>query len=162
MCALAEPVAGERLLDPFCGSGAIALECAAGYPGVEMLSCDVDGEKAARVASRIKGLAGLLAGRADFFQADSFPQASFSAIVTDPPWGAFSELGDPEEFYRSFARRCSELLGRGGRLVVLSGAKEACLSALAAEPSFEILRRIDLLVSGKKALLCLCRKRGED
>jgi 23S rRNA G2445 N2-methylase RlmL len=162
MCALAGPVAGERLLDPFCGSGAIALECAAGFPGVEMLSCDVDGEKAARVASRIRGRAGLSARQADFFDSDSFPRASFSAIVTDPPWGAFSALDDPAEFYRGFARRCSELLMDGGRLVALSGAKEDCLSGLAAEPSFEILRRIDLLVSGKKALLCLCRKRGGD
>lgn len=154
---------GERILDPFCGSGAIPLECLDAFPDVEVVAGDADGEAVRRLEESARGKPRLRVLRADFLDPGAYPPASFAALLTDPPWGSFRDLADPLAFYSAFLRSCARVLSEGGKLAFISGAKEACAAALEAQAGqagerIALRARHDFLVSGKKAALWSCEK----
>jgi type I restriction enzyme M protein len=118
--------AGERLLDPACGSGAFVAHARA-TPGVHASGWDVDA-RAVRVARLLAIVTGgdprsidrrdSLAGRA---------RKSFDAIATNPPFAGILRLAGYEvsglagrvERDALFVERCLALLRPGGRLAVV-------------------------------------------
>ncbi len=166
LCLLAAIKPGEKILDPFCGSAAIGRECLDTFEELGFDSGDIDSEKVKRAEAawlKTKGRGPKVQAhhffKADFFDTQAYQCESYHAIITDPPWGSFEGLSDPAGFYRGFATRCAKLLCPGGRLVFLSGAKEAAGLGIEAEPALELKERHEILVSGKKASLFLCVKR---
>jgi tRNA G10 N-methylase Trm11 len=77
------------------------------------------------------------------------------AIVCDPPWGEFEALEDPAGFYGRFCAEARRVLRRDGRLVMLSACKREAESALRL--GFALERRLDVLISGKKAAVFAAR-----
>ncbi|MDI9469661.1 MAG: methyltransferase [Bacillota bacterium] len=151
LVALARPRAGEVLLDPFAGSGAIG-RAAADFAFKRMYLSDID-------AGHVRGwprevrFVGMVA---DARRLEALADGSVDAIVTDPPWGLFETI-DVAELYRDFVAEAGRVLRDRGRLIVLSGAREDWQRAAEAG-GFQITGRWDILVNGRQAAIFACMK----
>lgn len=110
---------GERLLDPFCGSGSILLE--AGLMGSRIYGSDVDGRMLKGCKRNLEnfGLDSVLK-KSNIDVADEKWDRKFDAIVTDPPYGSssFYTGGDIIEVYQTLLQKIPELY-RGDRKIVI-------------------------------------------
>ncbi|MBI4100044.1 hypothetical protein HY440_03485 [Candidatus Microgenomates bacterium] len=132
LCLLSEPKASDVFLDPFAGSGAIASERAA-FPAKKIISTDI---AQAVDAWHLK-------------LADS----SVDKIVTDPPWGVEVGRGlDIEKFYQEMLAEFCRVVRPGGLVVFLIGQRDLFDSlVIKFSDKLQLERRLDILVSGKKA-----------
>lgn len=153
LVALARPRAGEVLLDPFAGSGAIG-RAAAGFQFGRMYLSDIDPGHVDSWPRETRFVGSV----ADARRLDSLAAGTVDAIVTDPPWGLHEEI-DVAGLYRDFVAEAGRVLGPQGRLVVLSGAREVWRQAAEAG-SFRIAGRWDILVNGRQATIFACEKRS--
>lgn len=113
------------ILDPFCGSGTIALEAARLYPGATVLAGDWDGEAVRGTIENAR--AAKLAVRAEQRDAramEGVPDASVDLIVTNPPFGVRLAPGIHfRSFYRSVLRELHRVLKPTGRICILAGKR---------------------------------------
>lgn len=160
LCLAAELRPGERVLDPFCGSGAIPLECLRSRADIVLTAGDVDGGKIARLKARVGTNQAIALKTADFMDDRGYASEAFDVVLTDPPWGSFESLDDAFGFYSNFVRSSARVLAPRGRLVFLSGAKAECEAALGkpGTGAIALRERYDILVSGRKAALWICVK----
>jgi 16S rRNA G966 N2-methylase RsmD len=148
--ARVEPLRGARLVvDPFAGSGVIGEACLeAGAESVWLN--DIKGTQ--RSGQRLRWT------HEDFAQL-AVPLRSVDAIVTDPPWGHFSEVaGGVEHLYARVGSVAGEWLRPGGAIVVLTGASGACVHALLEHGELALERDQQVLVNGRKARVIRARK----
>jgi 23S rRNA G2445 N2-methylase RlmL len=120
MVLLADPAAGDRLVDPACGVGTIAIEAALLMRDVEVVGFDFDA--AAIAAARANARRAHVEVRAAVADAARLPLRARSAdrVVVNPPWGdAVAPAGAlrarPDALWREAAR----ILAGDGRLVTL-------------------------------------------
>ncbi len=161
---LSTPTPQDVYLDPFCGSGALPIDRARDKHRF-IFAQDISAERVAQLKLEVKHL------RADsqrFYvkQCDALALSSkyepgfFTRIVTDPPWGIFEQIEMPAaEFYGRMLAEFDRVLAPGGRIVLLTSAKQEFEQALAgARLPLALDCRYDILVSGKKAAVyCLAR-----
>jgi 16S rRNA G966 N2-methylase RsmD len=148
--ARVEPLRGARLVvDPFAGSGAIGEACLeAGAESVWLN--DIEGSQGSRDPIRWTH---------DDFAALAVPPRSVDAIVTDPPWGHFSEIEEGvERLYARVGSAAAEWLRPGGAIVVLTGAPESSVQALLEAGELALERDHPVLVNGRKARVIRARK----
>lgn len=112
-------------LDPFCGSGTIALEAARLFPGATVLASDRDPE-AVNGTRRNADEAGLRLSvcQRDARSLDDVADESVDFVVTNPPFGI--RLGsalDFRSFYRAVLHACARVLTQDGRIVILAGKR---------------------------------------
>jgi 23S rRNA G2445 N2-methylase RlmL len=123
------PGAGDRVADPFAGSGAIPVQRAR-HPYADMVASDVDPAAVAglrRLAGR-----GALGANARVARLDVrdpvavrrvLGKAALDRVVTDPPWGRFRGApADVVPLYRALGRALAVAVAPGGLAVVLTGA----------------------------------------
>lgn len=118
---LARPIAGDRVWDPFCGSGAELVECGVLAPGAALLGSDTSPE-AIGIARRNLAAAGHGA-RAELGLADalaSWPDAT--VVITNPPHGGRVKA-DTVALHTRFFAHVAARLPRGGRLAWIRHAK---------------------------------------
>jgi SAM-dependent methyltransferase len=118
LALLAGVRAGERVWDPFCGSGLELVECSRGA-AVTLVGSDVD--PAALAAARANlDAAGV---RAELVQADARTHAvtAVDAIVTNPPLGSRVQLDAPALLAAALPQLARQL-APGGRLVWITPA----------------------------------------
>ena len=163
MVRLAEPRAGQTLLDPMCGAGTILAE-AIEYArprrlGLRVRGGDVEAQAvhAAEINLRRVGPA-----RVERWDATSLPldDASVDRVVTNPPFG--KQLGRPEDIgplYGRLAAECDRVLKPGGRAVFVVGEQEA-LGAPARAARWKPLRSLEVRVLGQPAVVSVWRKPG--
>ncbi len=161
LCALSAPRPDDRVADPFCGWGAIPLERAKRFPFARLYAWDQDpGAVAATAALLGRKDPRITVARGDA-RALPLDAGSLDAWITDPPWGLYGERAEPiEALYRPMLREADRVLAQGGRLAVLTAQKEALTGWVAREPRLQVVRQLDLLVSGKKAGAFLIGKMG--
>ena len=112
-------------LDPFCGSGTILLEAADLFPHLEIQGSDF-AEAAVEGCRRnveAEGLSDRIRVRCcdARFLSETYPAASFRAIVTNPPFGVRLGRGmNFLSFYTQFFDQAARVLEPGGRLVLLA------------------------------------------
>ncbi|MDR1027475.1 MAG: methyltransferase [Rickettsiales bacterium] len=154
LCRLSSPTPGDVVADPFCGSGAIVLDRSriADYRGIFAGDISEDAiaalkKKAAKI-KQSKFNKSVFIKQRDFFN-NGFDNAFFDCIITDPPWGDFSEIAS--DFYERFFAEAARVLKPDGRMVLLC-PRRVDFGAFRAEKSFGIL------VNGKKAAAYLLRK----
>jgi tRNA (guanine6-N2)-methyltransferase len=155
LCRLSEPSPSELFLDPFCGSGAIPIQRTR-FPAGVILASDNDRPKIDSLKQRIGklGLKNKIVVRCDnALELPRYEAGSIHKIVTDPPWGHFEATNVPiERFYDRMLDEFCRVLGKEGRAVVLTAEKalfESCIEKHASQ--LEVLKRLDILLSGKKA-----------
>ena len=123
MVALAAAPTGDRVLDPYCGAGTIAIE--AGLVGLAPIAFDRDpgALSAAAENARLAGVSlplGLADGR-------RLPLSAGAAdcLVTNLPWGRQVQVdAQMGVFYRDACLEIERVLAPGGRVVLLTSLPE--------------------------------------
>jgi putative methyltransferase (TIGR01177 family) len=124
---LAQVGPGDRVVDPFVGTGSLLLEAA--LLGAKTVGVDANATMIRGALDNFAhlGLAPEMLRQADAAEAAAeFPPASFDALVTDPPYGrASGTRGErPDLLWSRVLRSWTEKVRPGGRLAVIvpSGA----------------------------------------
>ena len=151
LCRLSNPKPTDVFLDPFAGYGGI-VKARQAVPAASIVAGDI--RPTAQLQALASGTTRVLAMDAREM-GDKVPSGSVDVIVTDPPWGQFEQLENPGAFYGRFLAEARRVLRRGGRLVLLTALKKEAENAL--KLGFAIDERLDVLVSGKKAAVFVCR-----
>ncbi|MEO8393725.1 MAG: methyltransferase domain-containing protein [Chloroflexota bacterium] len=134
MLRLAQVEAGQRLLDPCCGSGTILIEGALRGAIAEGGDIERDAVAAAQANAQAAGLN--LAIHEWDARALPLPDGSVERVVTNLPWGKQIAVDD------SLARLYGDICGEIER-VLLPGGRVALLSSLPELVHFEKLREIE-------------------
>lgn len=154
LCWLSEPLHTDVVLDPFCGSGAIPCQRVKRFPFRTVYAFDRDAAAVRRAGEKLAGSPRIVLAQQDVRAlSDRLPAASVDAVITDPPWGLFEDVGDIAQFYRESLAQLNRVLKPGGRMVLLTAKKEELAAAVAALPMLTLQKRYDILVSGKKAAI---------
>ncbi len=151
------PDAGDRVADPFAGSGAILVQRAR-YPYAALVAADIDPAAVAGLRALVRR--GALGAHARVDRLDVRDLAALrrvlgeravDRVLTDPPWGRFAGApADVVPLYRALGEALAAAVAPGGRAVVLTGAPGAARDALLAGGGVEQdLFRV--LVNGTKA-----------
>jgi 16S rRNA G966 N2-methylase RsmD len=165
LCRLSEPSPNELFLDPFCGSGAIPIQRAKFFPKGLVIASDLDEQKVNALKVRIKGLGltkRVVVRREDALNLTRYQQDSIHKIVTDPPWGHFTQTSAPiTDFYARMLAEFVRVLCPSGRSVIVTGETLALDNNLDRLSSLlTISQRFNILLSGKKASVYVLTKRA--
>ncbi|ODS35147.1 MAG: hypothetical protein A7316_04335 [Candidatus Altiarchaeales archaeon WOR_SM1_86-2] len=138
---LARVKAGDRILDPFCGTGGILIE--AGLMGIDAVGLDIDERMVSGAKKNLEfyGISGD-AGVGNALEIDKKFQ-QMDAVVTDLPYGRSSFIPDPD-----LKRFCSKFIVSAYR-VLKKGACLVLVLPIEYEPDFsgfEIVERHDLYI----------------
>ncbi len=146
MCRLAMPF--ETLLDPFCGSGTIPLECSQ-VAEAQVFCSDVNEQYAA--GARLNSLRAGVYPRIHILASDvrRHPLArEVDAVVTNPPFGIREKaVGGLAAVYRALFDIASAALRREGRLVVLT-TKLRAVEELGAKRGFSVVAKHEINEGG--------------
>ncbi len=117
LCRVSE---GERVLDPFCGTGGIVMESM--LMGADTVGTDIDGAMISGTIANLRQLG--IGGKYELHVLDvsDIPSLGrFDAIVTDPPYGRSSYMNreQPESLYARAMTAFAQCLKRGGRLGIV-------------------------------------------
>jgi len=120
---LARVRAGDRIIDPFVGTGALLAE--AGLLGARLFGVD---READMVRGALRNLAHLGVGADALVVGDAgevedvAPGVLFDAVLTDPPYGRASSTGSerPAELVQRVLPRWADRVRPGGRVVVVT------------------------------------------
>jgi tRNA (guanine10-N2)-dimethyltransferase len=117
---LAKIKPGDKVLDPFCGTGGILIE--AGLSGMKLFGSDLNKKS-------VKGTIGNLAHynlKGEIKELDALKlsagfQTTFDAVVTDPPYArsSFASEKDLKGFYEKFLLSAWKVLKKNGRVVFM-------------------------------------------
>lgn len=155
LCRLSEPQADELFLDPFCGSGAIPIQRAKSFPKGLVIASDIDERKIDALKERVKALRlkkQIVVRRDDALHLTRYRQESIHKIVTDPPWGHFTEMSIPiADFYSGILREFGRVLHPNGKIVIVTGETLAFDNSLDDHSEFNLDQKFNILLSGKKA-----------
>jgi len=154
------------ILDPFCGSGTIAIEAASLLPEATVIAADRDEE--AVTGTRANAAATGMAERVRIRQADArdldehYPAASVSAIVTNPPFGIrLSRETDFRRLYGRFLSTAQVILGPGGIIVILVGKRRGLFNKLLRELGLYDLLEVRIIeIGGVYPGIFVLRTRG--
>ena len=107
---------GERLCDPFCGTGGMLLECE--MMGIEAVGSDYDPEMLIGCRQNLPNRACI---RADATKMP-YPDEAFDAIATDLPYGQSTTIGAEsiDTLYMESLKEIRRVLKRGGRAVIVT------------------------------------------
>ncbi len=118
---LARVRAGDRLLDPFCGTGGILIE--GGLVGADIIGSDIDPRMIEGCEMNLEHYLGKDSGSQlhELDVADIEKFGKVDAIVTDPPYGrsASTAKEDVEELYIRAFGSFVKILKSGGRLAIV-------------------------------------------
>ncbi|MGC9210455.1 MAG: RsmD family RNA methyltransferase [Acidilobus sp.] len=137
---------GGGFLDPFCGTGTIAIEAA--LIGASRPLCfDIDAQMVA--GARLNSLkvgVDLAIVQENSAQFIPLPPDSVESIATDPPYGRSTRApGGYEALVRSFLKEARRVLRPGG-YVVYAGPSEERPYRIAAEEGLTVVARVDQFV----------------
>jgi 23S rRNA G2445 N2-methylase RlmL len=152
LCLLAGVKGGCTVLDPFAGYGSIAGQAATLNGNARVYACDIDQGMADHLKRRFRHMGARIdIRRADARSLGFIGDGIIDHIITDPPWAEYDRsINEVEALYRASLQECSRVLKPGGVLTLVTSKKaEAERAAHAA--GFILNKKLDILVSGKKA-----------
>lgn len=161
MCWLTAPKYTDVVVDPFCGYGAIPVQRGKRFPFARLYAFDNDPKPLARAREKLpRKNPNIVVERRDALELGKLlPPESVDAVITDPPWGLFQDVGMAlDEFYRRALGQIFTVLKPGGRLVLLTARGEELSAALQGLPGLSLQKEYHILVSGKKTGLYVFEK----
>ena len=156
MSVLSQPTPNDVVLDPFAGYGAIPLERAQKFPYRKVIAVEKDKCLISRLKQAAKTIKkGVSVFRGDALALNKIKNSSIDKIITDPPWGEYKEMPNLKTFYENMLKEFDRVLKPDGIIVILIGAKDTFEDILQDQfaYAFNIKRKYDILVSGKKAAI---------
>lgn len=161
MCRIAGVQRGDVVVDPMCGSGTIVVECLLEAPDALAIGCDVNPAhvKGAALNARVAGVT------ADFIAADVASLARLirppvDVVATNPPYGIRERaVGGLRRVYEHLFEGAAQVLGKGGRLAVLSPLKSLVKKAWAKAGKLELLSYRVVEIGGLRTYMFLFVKR---
>lgn len=168
LCLMSEPAPEDIVLDPFAGSGAIAF-ARTHYPYNMIFAFDIDPSNVQVMKARVKeGTLLKVRKKSPFIvqledarNLDRFQDGFIDKVVTDPPWGFFdTSLTNPVDFYQAMFTELCRVTKAGGIIVVLLGNRDLAGELTTTfDGCLELLTRSEILVSGRKAVICKWRRK---
>lgn len=139
LCYLSDPQKTDIILDPFAGSGAIGM-ARKNYPYDKIFSQDI------KIGFDATNMTDIL-------------DKSINKIITDPPWGISVglDLNLPDLYFKLLSE-FHRVLKPDGIAVVLMGNKDTFEKILLDFPTFKLINKYNILVSGKKASIYIIDK----
>lgn len=115
--------AGDRVADPFCGTGGLLIE--AGLVGAKVYGSDLDPRMVSGTADELARFGvreGATLEARDVGELPDFAGEPLDAVVSDPPYGRSSTTNQEPmaDLYERFFLAAKEALKPGGRLAVIS------------------------------------------
>jgi 16S rRNA G966 N2-methylase RsmD len=155
LCYISEPDKEDVFLDPFAGSGSIPIERATAFPYKQVIASEADIKTFERLKKRVsESKLNIILGQWDALNLKSIPNNSIKKIVTDPPWGVFSQPDiDLKVFYLNMLNEFIRILQKDGLITLVMGQKELFEIALNKVPALTLKEKYNILVSGKKAAI---------
>lgn len=154
LCLISEPNQNDTFLDPFCGSGAIPIARAIGFPYGTIYASDIENKSVEKTRQKAsKANRKIIIRKCDALHLDTFNDNSIDKIVTDPPWGLHvgKEL-NLEKFYQEMLTEFQRIDKQNGIMVILIAKKELFEDVLNKFSSrLKVIKQFDTLVSGQKA-----------
>ncbi len=149
--------AADVVLDPFAGSGVLALERAR-LPHAKLFATDIDPTLAAALRTNArKGAFGPNAITAQLDVRDSgalidlLDGTKVNVVLSDPPWGLYQgSISDLDSLYDAAIANFRHILAPDGTVVLLTAAVQAASDSLERR-GFELKTSFSVLVNGKKA-----------
>jgi len=158
LCYLASPVYSDTILDPFCGYGSIPDAAFKYFHIKNFITCDNNKEAAKYTGVKFKNRknSGFILYNMDFCRLPSvIKEKSIDVIITDPPWGHYSDI-NTGAFLKEMFEIFGKLLKDGGKIILLYANDNSLVKAI---PSFfELKSSIPVLLSGKKAVIFILEK----
>ena len=159
LASLAGSAAGDRVWDPFVGSGLELIERAKRGPAKAIIGTDLS--ETALTAARANVMAAGCGDRIHLAVADALtveqsallpPQQAFDVIITNPPMGRRVARGQVGSLLRAFEERIPQLLAPRGRLIWLTPTPAASRAHFAAL-GFRVDRALTVDMGGFSAEL---------
>lgn len=162
MCWLSDPKPGDTAADPFCGHGAIPLQRCKRFPFGRVFAFDTDQWMLDSARRKLPRREDVVIKKQDALKlSEALAPGTVDAFITDPPWGLYQDVGmSLVEFYSRALGEMAAALRDGGRIVLLTAAKDELLFALEDTRGLMLAERHDILVSGKKAGIFLLKKQS--
>jgi tRNA (guanine10-N2)-dimethyltransferase len=137
MVNLAQPKAGELVLDPFCGTASMLIE--AGLIGCRVVGFDAQ-KRMVRGSLRNLAYYGVQSDGLAVADAQHLPINKVDCIVTDPPYGRSSTtMGrETEQIVKDFLSRIDDHIQKGRRICIAS-PKSINIGKLSRELGFKHL-----------------------
>jgi tRNA G10 N-methylase Trm11 len=160
LCLISEPETKDIFLDPFAGSGAIAL-ARKEWAYEMMFVSDIAPEKVQAIKKNIpRTKKPIIVRAADATHLDKIEDGFIDKVVTDPPWGLFDKsIKDVPAFYKNTLQEMCRVVKPGGLIVMLTGQREMIADlSQHFKNKLALERRFDILVSGKKASIVKWRR----
>ncbi|MGB9707042.1 MAG: TRM11 family SAM-dependent methyltransferase, partial [Microgenomates group bacterium] len=154
---ISDPKPTDTFLDPFVGSGAIPEARGRYFPCVKIIAIDRNPQTVRLAQKRLKRFPNAEVRKGDALNS-GIPDNSIDVIVTDPPWGEFQRISNPEDFYRKMLQEFKRILKPEGRAVILMGRnQEEPFEKILKEEGLGIKERTPILVAGRKATVYLLK-----
>lgn len=144
MAQVAEPVDGDVVWDPFCGSAQELIECVrlAKLAGVIATDVDAQATEVAQLNFKQAGLdAGLITVETCDFREASFAPERVSLIICNPPLGRRVRVADMKSLFDEIFKVANKRLQPGGRFVLLNPLKPDTVST---RLSLESSQKVDV------------------
>lgn len=154
LCLMSNPQPTDIFLDPFAGSGAIALERARSFPFKKVIASDIYKVKTRLIEKRAREEnLKIRVLKSDATNLSEIASHSVTKIVTDPPWGLYDKDVNIEALYVKMLIEFSRLLAPTATVTILVSDHSLIQKLLANFSRFRSQSANQIIVSGKQATL---------
>jgi 16S rRNA G966 N2-methylase RsmD len=141
------------VLDAFAGYGGISKEIVGSFAPEQVIAVEKNSTLVNKLKTEFGKKSKVRAVASDVVHFLKSTEIGFDLIIADPPWGEFEDYsGDLGKLYFDFLVAANKKLNAGGRIVIMSSAKEV-LEGSVLDSEINVCEKLNVLVSGKKVLV---------
>lgn len=151
----------HKILDPFCGSGSIPIQCVSNFNCKQVYAFDNDKSKIESLKNKLKtkNISMVTCKQIAIDQLTLIiGNETIDRIITDPPWGLFNDNENIEHLYNTMLHQFYCVIKTEGIIVILTACKQLLIHLIKEHKGLEIIDEFSVLISGKKAGVFIIKK----